>query len=202
MDSITIGRSSNCDIQVTGDSTVSGEHCRIYRTNGHYIFENLGKNGSTLNGQYLRGRVEIAFGAPVMIGAKTMLPWKIIANMLPLGPVQPGTPGVGGTNGRTVAYGQPARPQQSGHTVPVSPAPVYNNYPPAPAYSEPEENYNPDDTCGFGWWILSFLVPLVGLILFFVWKNERPNRARKCCLIPAIISFAVGVTLNIISVAL
>jgi len=30
----------------------------------------------------------------------------------------------------------------------------------------------------FGWAVLGFFVPLVGLILFLVWKNERPADAK------------------------
>ena len=186
MDSITIGRSKECDIVVTGDDTVSGVHCRISRVGDKYVFENLGRNGSTLNGQMLNGQTAIAANAPVMIGSRTKLPWAMIQRMLPIGPVM-------------AAQANPtARPAPRPAPRPMpAPAPA-----PAPVYPEYDDTYNPEDTTGFGWWILSFFFPIVGLILFFVWKNNKPNRARKSCLIPAIIGFAVNVTLTIINAAL
>lgn len=36
------------------------------------------------------------------------------------------------------------------------------------------------DNCGIGWLILSFLIPLAGIILFFVWKNTKPQSSKKC----------------------
>lgn len=35
------------------------------------------------------------------------------------------------------------------------------------------------DTGSFGWAVLGFFIPLVGLILFLVWKNEKPLSAKK-----------------------
>ena len=32
-----------------------------------------------------------------------------------------------------------------------------------------------EDTGGFGWGLLGFCIPLVGLILFLVWNGERPK---------------------------
>lgn len=40
--------------------------------------------------------------------------------------------------------------------------------------------------------VLSLLMPIVGLILYFVGRRSRPNQSRDCCLIPAIISFVVN----------
>ena len=33
------------------------------------------------------------------------------------------------------------------------------------------------DSGGFGWGVLGFFLPLVGLILYLVWKNEKPKTA-------------------------
>ncbi len=58
-----------------------------------------------------------------------------------------------------------------------------------------------DDTgaaVGFG--ILSWFVPLAGFILFFVWKNEYPKRA-KACLIGALITTILSIVSTIIYVA-
>ena len=38
----------------------------------------------------------------------------------------------------------------------------------------------PDDASSGGWAFLSFLFPIVGLILYFVWKKDLPHRARSC----------------------
>lgn len=37
---------------------------------------------------------------------------------------------------------------------------------------------NPMDTGNFGWGILGFFLPIVGLILWLVWKDERPLDAK------------------------
>ena len=34
------------------------------------------------------------------------------------------------------------------------------------------------DVGGFGWGLLGFCIPLVGLILFLVWNTERPKTAK------------------------
>ncbi|MBO4456264.1 MAG: zinc ribbon domain-containing protein [Butyrivibrio sp.] len=49
---------------------------------------------------------------------------------------------------------------------------------------------------GFGWGVLGFLIPLVGIILFFVWKDTKPNSARAS-LIGAVISIVIGVLLRL-----
>lgn len=48
-----------------------------------------------------------------------------------------------------------------------------------------------------GWGILSFLIPIVGLILFLVWKEERPKTA-KVCGICALVSFIISIAFGII----
>ncbi len=35
------------------------------------------------------------------------------------------------------------------------------------------------DTGGFGWGLLGCCIPMVGLILFLIWKDERPNTAKS-----------------------
>ncbi len=49
------------------------------------------------------------------------------------------------------------------------------------------------DNGGIGYGLLGFCIPIVGLILFFVWKNEKPNTAKAL-----ITGFAVNVALGII----
>lgn len=44
--------------------------------------------------------------------------------------------------------------------------------PPKPAF-----NYNPSDGSSFWWALLGFLIPVVGLVLYLVWRDEYPLRA-------------------------
>jgi len=46
------------------------------------------------------------------------------------------------------------------------------------------------------WWVLGFLIPLLGVILFFCWKNKTPKRA-KSCLIGALINICISIVLGI-----
>ncbi len=52
-----------------------------------------------------------------------------------------------------------------------------------------------------GWGILSFLIPVVGLILFCVWKKEKPAVA-KVCGICALVSFIINVIVTILYVVI
>ncbi|PWG65693.1 hypothetical protein DF196_06760 [Bifidobacterium callitrichidarum] len=50
---------------------------------------------------------------------------------------------------------------------------------PAAGYQPQYPATNPADTGSFGWAVLGFFVPLVGLILYLVWKTEKPLSAKK-----------------------
>jgi hypothetical protein len=54
---------------------------------------------------------------------------------------------------------------------------------------------------GIGLSILCFLIPLVGLILFFVYKAEKPAKSKGACY-AALAGFLVGVVINLISIAM
>lgn len=54
------------------------------------------------------------------------------------------------------------------------------------------------DSGSIGWGILGFLIPIVGLVLFLVWKNNKPNSA-KVAGIGAIAGFIFGLVVNIAS---
>ena len=54
------------------------------------------------------------------------------------------------------------------------------------------------DKGSIGWGILGFLIPLVGLILFLVWRNKKPNSARVAG-IGAIIGFVVNLVITFVS---
>lgn len=48
-----------------------------------------------------------------------------------------------------------------------------------PVCPQPTASYGrtPSDTGSFGWAVLGFFIPLVGLILWMIWKNDRPGDA-------------------------
>ncbi len=48
------------------------------------------------------------------------------------------------------------------------------------------------DNGGIGWGILGFCIPIVGLVLFLVWKDQKPKTA-KAAGIGALIAVIVGV---------
>lgn len=41
-----------------------------------------------------------------------------------------------------------------------------------------ENNTNVNDAGGIGWWLLGFFVPIVGLVLYLVWKEEKPKSSK------------------------
>lgn len=51
-----------------------------------------------------------------------------------------------------------------------------------------------------GFNVLSFFIPLVGLILFLVWRNESPIKAKGCG-IWALVGFIVAIILNVCTIA-
>lgn len=66
---------------------------------------------------------------------------------------------------QTPQYGQPQYQQ-----------PQYAQY----QYGQqPYANPQPADTGSFGWAVLGFFFPIVGLILFLVWKSEKPVSAKQ-----------------------
>ncbi|KFI97179.1 hypothetical protein BSTEL_1731, partial [Bifidobacterium stellenboschense] len=92
------------------------------------------------------------------------------------------------------AYGQPApgygygAPQQSPY---AQPAPGYG-------YGAPV-----DDKGSFGWAVLGFFIPLIGLILFLVWKDQKPGDAKMAgmgALVSVIASVALWLLIVIIGV--
>lgn len=54
------------------------------------------------------------------------------------------------------------------------------------------------DSGSFGWAVLGFFIPLVGLILFLVWKQTKPKCA-KMAGIGAIVGFVLGIVMSIVS---
>lgn len=60
-----------------------------------------------------------------------------------------------------------------------------------------KENSDADSGSKAGWGILSFLIPIAGLVLFLVWKTERPKTA-KVCGICALVAVIIEVVVAII----
>lgn len=58
-------------------------------------------------------------------------------------------------------------------------------------------NSNQSDDGSIGLAILSFLFPIVGLILFICWRVEKPKTAKRCG-ICALVSFVLGVISSIL----
>lgn len=84
-----------------------------------------------------------------------------------------------------------------------TPSPVQSNYPPQQPYYPPQQPVYPpqppfkpaDDEPSIGLNILSFLFPLIGWVLYFVYKDDKPVRAKSCsrwAWISFIISFVIG----------
>lgn len=76
-------------------------------------------------------------------------------------------------NGQQYTQPQYAQPQysQPQYSQPQYVQPQYVQ----PSYMPPQ----PADTGSFGWAVLGFFFPLVGLILFLVWKDEKPVSAKQ-----------------------
>ncbi|MBR2406981.1 MAG: zinc-ribbon domain-containing protein [Clostridia bacterium] len=75
-----------------------------------------------------------------------------------------------------------------GTSVNTQPAqPVYQQ----PVYQQPKAH--PNDSGSWGWFFLGFFIPLVGLILFLIWKDEKPLSAKR-----AGIGALTGVIANIV----
>lgn len=55
------------------------------------------------------------------------------------------------------------------------------------------------DNGGFGWGLLGCCIPLVGLILFLVWKDSKPKTA-KAAGIGALVSVGISVVYYIIMI--
>jgi len=54
------------------------------------------------------------------------------------------------------------------------------------------------DTGGFGWGLLGFCIPIVGLVLYLVWLNTKPLNA-KAAGTGALVGFILGVISGVIS---
>lgn len=55
--------------------------------------------------------------------------------------------------------------------------------------------YRPDDAPHFGYALLSFFIPIVGIILFVIWNQEYPLRAKSC-----LKGFIAGIIVSVIGI--
>jgi hypothetical protein len=70
----TLGRSAENDIQIGGDSTVSGRHAKIEEQNNHFKLFDLGStNGIKVNGRVVREPVLLAANDQVQLGDHTVM---------------------------------------------------------------------------------------------------------------------------------
>lgn len=85
-----------------------------------------------------------------------------------------------------MSYTQPVQPQQPNQYA-QQPQAYYQQPQPtlyAQQYTQPQTQYatqpqQSDDTGSVGWGILGFFIPLVGLILWLVWKDTKPKNAKS-----------------------
>ena len=94
------------------------------------------------------------------------------------------------------AYQPPAFDQQAeqAYQQPYGQQPGQQAYGQAqPVYAAPAPEVN--DSGSIGWGILGFFIPIVGLVLFLVWKNTKPKCAKVAgigALVGVCLSFAVN----------
>ena len=60
-----------------------------------------------------------------------------------------------------------------------------------------KEEKNIEDKPNIGLNIVSLLFPIIGIILYFVWRKETPNKA-KSVLIFGLIGWGIGIVLNLL----
>lgn len=161
MKTITIGR-TNCDI-IISDNSISRRHATISLVNGQYVYNDMSKNGSTINGRvYQNEKVVIAPGTPIYLANKVPLPWAQILILLPNSPIKV----------------QGVQSNQSEYETVIS-----------------HRHEEKDESLGVGWGILSFIFPIIGFILYFVWKdtsNYKAKQASNIAWISIAINFIIG----------
>ena len=74
--------------------------------------------------------------------------------------------------------GAPSEPQQYQESV-YRQAPPQQNQQPYQAPQQAPQQAPVVDSGSFGWALLGFFFPVVGLILFLVWKDQKPLTAKK-----------------------
>lgn len=182
MNIITIGRSTQCNIVVSGEG-VSRDHADMYIADGKYVFSDHSSNGTIIKGMLVHNnKVIVVPGTTILLGNSTPLPWDKVYQLLPL------EQGAGSEAQTVIQLHQQPMPQ------PPRPQPQ--------CQSAPQPARDPDDEMGCGCWAIAILFPIVGFILYFVWKEDHPHRAKQIglvSLIVFIISFILGMISGIVS---
>lgn len=188
---ITIGRSLSCDVVVNTDEHISREHAQITLHDGQYIFQNLGVNGSTLNGKALEGLVPVSEGDNILLAGRVPLPWDKVVALLPN--VQESTPTTLDQR-QTQNQFQPQQPPQYGRQPGFQPQqpPQYGRQLFAPAGDVDYEDLN------IVFKILCFMFPIVGIVLYFSNRKSAPNKASQAGKWAGI-GFIVWFTVNIVT---
>lgn len=193
---ITVGR-ENCDITIYDPQhKVSRHHANIEKgvasESDYYKFTDCSSNGSIVDGKLVKNdSVYIYYNFQ---GKNNPLPDVFLANRehpLNWSEVEAAfhkkglSSHGGGTVGGTLNGGQSGgnsggkeiHPDNSGSNT----------------GSSIGSNANPLDTLNFGWIILAFLVPIVGWVMYYQWKDYLPNKAKSIC-----ITAWVGFVFNLI----
>lgn len=89
MKTITIGRSSKCDIIVANEH-ISRIHAEISLVGNQYVYRDVSKNGTNIGGRIIcNEKAVIAPGATVLMANRVPLPWAQVYALLPLHGVKP-----------------------------------------------------------------------------------------------------------------
>lgn len=149
MKTITIGRSSSCDI-IIPDPSISRIHAKITRNGNAFIYHDLAKNGTIVNSVLINNeKTVIAPGASVFLAGRIPLPWAEVYALLPSSPSLP-------SEKPTSVTGMPYSPEVEHPSL-----------------------ENPQDKLNVGLGILAFFIPIAGFIMYFLWKSDTPKRAGK-----------------------
>lgn len=72
--SVTVGRSSGCDVRITWDDRVSRVHAQLDRVGQHWtvVDDGLSRNGTFLNGERVDGRRRLHDGDTLLLGATSL----------------------------------------------------------------------------------------------------------------------------------
>jgi len=179
MQVITIGREQGNSV-VISDSNASRYHAQIIGDNGVYRITDLNStNGTYVNGERIYSERPLMLSDTVRIGS-TVVPWQNYFS---------------GSRSSNVA-GAGNQPYQQGYYPP----PQQQPYMPQQGYVQQPPYYNGQQgvqeklgcfMCG-----LCFLIPLLGFILFFVYKSNNKQSKANSAIIAAIIGFVIGLILQ------